>query len=247
MLLNFLYPELEEKWIVRHEGTFYRNYSRDVMELDPEHAEVRLSRDSLLSLLPQGLISPDDELKGGDLAEKHQEIELRKRVLLEAFLPFDSLAFNYRLRAERNIAELLDDKLAWLLKSFAGFDLETVENPYVREMVPLLPLIRLHRGNFGLLRNLLAVLFRCEVTMTERRYSETDSTRSWLPSVRYELLVPDLSSEEFRTLHRDLQPLKSFLEEWFVPMEVRLEIVIKQHGITPKVGEPLTLDYTTDL
>ena len=34
MLLGHLYPELELLWTVRHRGTFYRNYSHDVMDID---------------------------------------------------------------------------------------------------------------------------------------------------------------------------------------------------------------------
>ena len=60
MLLGRLYPELEDRWTAHHDGTFYRNYSRDVMEVEPEIAEVWLSRDSILGLLPQGLISTEE-------------------------------------------------------------------------------------------------------------------------------------------------------------------------------------------
>ena len=60
MLLNLLYPELEDKWIAHHDGTFYRNYSRDVLSLSPEEAEVSLSRDSILGLLPRNLLSPEE-------------------------------------------------------------------------------------------------------------------------------------------------------------------------------------------
>ena len=64
VLLNHLYPELAERWIVKNKGTFYRNYSEDVMRIDEEQGMVALSRDGFLRLLPQGLITTDDELKG---------------------------------------------------------------------------------------------------------------------------------------------------------------------------------------
>ena len=37
MLLGHLYPELELLWTVRHRGTFYRNYSPDVMDILQAH------------------------------------------------------------------------------------------------------------------------------------------------------------------------------------------------------------------
>ena len=41
--------------------------------------------------------------------------------------------------------------------------------------------------------------------------------------------------------------LTAFLSEWFVPMEVRLEIVIKQHQAQSQVDRQLTLDYNAQL
>ena len=103
------------------------------------------------------------------------------------------------------------------------------------------------RGDFGCIRNLLAAVFHCDVTMQERRYSETDSTAQWLPVVRYELLVPGLSGQEFQAMNREIEPLTAFLSEWFMPMEVRLEILVKQHSVSPQVNRELTLDYNTEL
>ena len=247
MLLNLLYPELENRWIAHHDGTFYRNYSHDVLELDQKDNSVRLSRDSILGLLPQGLLSPEDELRSGDLVEKHKALEWKQKLLSEAFLPFDSLTFRRRLRMERSVSELLNGKLAYLLKTYFGFDLAAETNPYVREAAVLLPYIRHRRGDFGLVKNLLESLFQCPVTMKERRYSQLDSTLCWLPAVRYELLIPGLSAQAFRDLSAQLQPLTDFLAEWFMPMELRLEILIKQHGEPRQLDSQWTLDYNTEL
>ena len=121
MLLGYLYPELEDRWTARHEGTFYRNYNQDVLSLDPEAAEVSLSRDSLLALLPQGLLSSEDALKKGDKLEKHKEQERQLIILSEAFRPFDTLAFRRQLKVERQVSDLLDSKLEYLLKTYAGY------------------------------------------------------------------------------------------------------------------------------
>ncbi len=247
MLLNFLYPDLEEKWIAHHDGTFYRNYNRDVLSVDPGEPRVWLSRDSLLRLLPQGLLSPEGELKTGDTEEKHDEIEYRLKVLSEAFLPFDTFTFRRHLKVEHGVSDLLRDKWDHILKTCFGFDLKGEKNPYVRTFAVLLPGIRRWRGDFDLLRSLLADVFRCEVKLLERRYSETDSTKAWLPEVRYELLIPDLSPEEFRTLQADILPLRDFLSEWFVPLDVRLEIIAKHHGASAGLNGQLTLDYNTEL
>ena len=247
MLLNQLYPELQDRWVAHHHGAFYRNYSRDVMELSPEENAVWLSRDGYLELLPQGLISAEDYLRTGDKQEKHKELEQHRRVLGEAFLPIDTFAFRRRLQLERSVSELLDDKLSYVLRTYFGFNLEAQENPYVREVAVLLPYVRQWRGDFGLLKSLLSAVFHCQVLQKEGRYSQTDSTREWLPVMRYELLLPGLSAQEFQTCLQALKPLEDFLGEWFVPAEVRLELVIRQHGMPAQVNSGLTLDYNTEL
>ena len=85
------------------------------------------------------------------------------------------------------------------------------------------------------------------MALTERRYSETDSTKAWLPAVRYELLKPGLAAAEVQALYRDLQPLTDFLQEWFMPVELRLELVVRQRpAMSGQVGD-MTLDYNTEL
>ena len=247
MLLSYLYPELEERWMARHEGTFYRNYSRDVMEVSPDELTVWLSRDGFLDLLPQGVFSREDELRKGDWQEKHKELELRRKVLLEAFLPFDSFGFRRQMQMERSVSALVRDKLDYVLKTYFGFDLAAEENPYVREFAVLLPLSRQWRGDFNLIRSLLKAVFRCEVTFRERRYSHTDSSRQWLPAIRYELLVKDLPADAYNSLQRDVQPLTAFLSEWFMPMEVHLEIAVKHHQAGHPLDQEAILDYNTEL
>ena len=247
MLLNLLYPELEDQWIAHHDGTFYRNYNRDVLEVDEAGKSVRLSRDSILGLLPQGVISPEDDLRGGDLQDKHKELERQQKLLAEAFLPFDSLFFRRQLKLETNVSELLRDKMEYVLGTYFGFDLEAQTNPYVREAAMLLPYVRHRRGDFGLIKALLQDLFRCEVAQKERRYSQVDSTLCWQPVVRYELLIPGLSAQDYCALQEQVQPLADFLSEWFVPMEVRLEILIKQHQEPRQLDSQWTLDYNTEL
>lgn len=252
MLLYYLYPELEVRWKAHSDGTFYRNYSPDILSLDPDAADVSLSRDGFLDLLPQALLSPEDDLrkvnKKTSLAKRHGDLEERLKILGEAFLPFDSLAFRNRMRAERRVSELVGGKLEYLLKTYYGYDLASEENPYVRELAVLLPGARRWRGDVGLFRKLLAAMFHCRVMLYEGRYSGTDSTLDWLPAVRYELQMPDLSAEEYRTLYRDIEGLKAFLSEWFLPMDLRLEIVIRRHGDVQRLdGETLVLEYNTEL
>lgn len=248
MLLNHLYPEMEKEWIAEEKGTFYRNYNRDILAIYPEEKRVELSRDGFLKLLPQGLLSSEDDLRGKkDIAEKTKEVEQRIHQLNEAFLPIDSIHFRRLLKIEHQVADLQNSKVEYLLKQYFGYDLAAEENPYVKAVAILLPYAKQWRGDFLMLRSLIEYLFQCEVEMTEGRYSESDSTIRWVPMVRYDLLIPNLEAEEYRTLSAQLQPFADFITEWFIPAEVVCQVNIKEHGIKQQTNTRLTLDYNTEL
>lgn len=247
MMLNYLYPELEERWIVRNEGTFYRNYNNDALSVSPYSTELSLARDGIMKLLPQGIISPENELRHGDKKEKYKEIERRKRLLKEAFIPVDTVAFRRKLKVEREISELLNEKLEFILKTYFDIDYRKIENPYVKEFATLLPYIRNRRADFGLIKNIMKSLFDCTVRVFTGRYSQTDSTKNWIPLIRYELIIEKLDNAVYNNISQQLDPLRKFISDWFIPVEMRCEIVIKDHKEKPILNNRLTLDYNTQI
>jgi len=247
VLLNYLYPEMEDEWIAHCRGTFFRNYSYDILEVEEDEKKVRLSRDGFVKLLPEGLLARDDELKGENAKEKYKELEFRRELLIEAFMPFDTYVFRKKLVIERQASELLQNKLEFLLKNYFGFDLATVTNPLVKEAAVLLPFVSRWRGDFGFVSNLLGALMNCEVEMYMGRYSHIDTTICWLPKVRYELLISGLSSEEYRQLDETMQPLREFIIEWLIPFDVKCEMVIKEHKSPQRTNTRITLGYNSEL
>ncbi len=247
MWLNLLYPEEADKWIVKDKGTFYRNYTPDILSIDEKTYEVSLSRDGFTKLLPQGLITTDDELKGEDFSDKYEELAKRKRLLQEVFKPIDSFTFRRRLFIESKVSQLLDDKTGYLLRKFYHLDISKEQNPYVKLLAMILPYISKLRANFGLVRDLLQTLIGCEVEMTTGRYSEKDTTRYWLPWLKYDLLIDNLTNSQYNELRQDILGLEQFINEWFMPFDVKCNLRIKQHGYPCKAGENLTLDYNTEL
>lgn len=247
LLLNYLYPEMEQEWIADDKGSFFRNYNRDILELYTDEKRVELSRDGFLKLLPPGLLSDEEDLKSKDAVSKSKEVERRMHLLNEAFLPIDTMHFRQSLQIERQVSELQSTKVEYLLKEYFGFDLAAEKNPYVKAAAVLLPYAKQWRGDFPALRRLIEVLFDCEVEMTEGRYSESDSTIRWVPMIRYDLLIPNLETEEYKALSSQLQPFADFIREWFIPAEVVCQVNIKEHGQTQQTNTRLTLDYNTEL
>lgn len=247
MLLEYLYPELSDKWVAHHEGTFFRNYNNDALEISPATAEAFLARDGFLNLLPQGYISPENELKVKNKQEKLKEIEQRKKLLKAAFLPIDAFNFRKRLKIERVTSDLLNKKIEYILRVYFGIELEKLENYYIREMAMMLPFVRKWRGDFGLIKSLMSSIFECDVNLFVGRYSHSDSTVAWLPYLRFELMINDLDSEGFIKLMEGIAPFSSFLAEWFLPAEIYLDIEVKSDIQNSRLQPPLILGYNSEI
>lgn len=248
LLLNYLYPEMAEEWIAEDKGSFYRNYNQDILALYPDEKRVELSRDGFMKLLPQGLITNEDDLrKAKDIPAKAKELERKTHLLNEAFLPLDVLHFRRSLRMERQVAELLSGKMEYILKEYFGFDLAKEQNPYIKAMAVLLPFAKQWRGDFKRIQSILETMFGCKVTLTEGRYSESDSTVRWTPLVRYDLLIAGLDAESYKALYASLQPFAEFLREWFIPAEVVCQVNIKEYGQDQRTNTRLTLNYNTEI
>ncbi len=247
VLLNYLYPEMENEWFAQCKGTFYRNYNQDILWLDLEEGKVQLTRDGFLRLLPEGLITKNDDLQGEDVSEKFKQLEWRKELLNESFAPFDTYVFHKKLTIERHTSELLDQKLDFLLKKYFDFDMAAEKSPLVREAAVLLPYVSRWRGDFGFVSNLLGALMNCEVEMSVGRYSHLDTTVCWLPEVRYQLLIPGLTREEYLQQTENLQPLIAFVKERFIPFDVSCRISIREHLVTKEWAGSMTLNYNTEV
>lgn len=248
MLLNYLFPEMDGQWLADNKGSFYRNYNSDILALYANEKRVELSRDGFLKLLPQGLIGEDNELRNAkDVQEKSKELEQRKHLLHEAFLPLDTLHFRRYMQIEQKVAALLSDKMEYILKQYFDFNLATEQNHYVRSLAVLMPFAKNIRANMQMLRHILSTLLGCQVIMTQGRYSESDSTRCWMPMVRYDLIMPGLDAETYKARSAELEPLANFIREWFIPAEVYCQIKIKEYGQPQRTNMRLTLNYNTEV
>jgi hypothetical protein len=247
MLLHYLYPEMDNRWTVEYQGTFYRNYNCDLIAYDTESGLVEVARDSFVKLLPTGMLFPESSLKGRGLREKADRLKERRRLLLDLFQPIDNVAFKRQMSMEREVAALLDSRLHYVLSTYFHYDLKAEQNVYIRQMAGLLPMVRNIRGDYLTIRNLLSVMFGCEVTCTTGRHSDTDHTRCWMIKVTYELLIEGLDAEGYGLLTKDVEELRQFMKEWFVPFDTECFISVKWHKQGRNDTEHWLLDYNTEL
>ena len=97
-LLNYLYPDQTDQWQAECAGTFYRNYSPDILSIEKDKTTVRLARDGFLRLLPQGIIAPDNALKGKDFEQKYEQLKKKEELLKDLFKPILQIPSSHRKR-----------------------------------------------------------------------------------------------------------------------------------------------------
>lgn len=228
-LLNYLYPELRHEWSTVMRGTFYRNYSDDIIRMDMDTKYLELSRDGFLQLLPSGLLSPENERTSNE--KVHRRVELLK----EAFAPIDTFRFNSSMNIERNVAELLDEEQSYILKEFFDYDPDADTNDYCRQAATLLPYSSRLRGDIHFVRNMIKAITGHEVKMKQTAWSDTDNSRHWMPKVRYDVMIDGLTPELYRQEMDKLQPLAEMITDRFLPFDMVVEIGIKGDNKNRKV------------
>lgn len=224
MLLNYLYPEKTDVWIVHHHGSFDRGYSAELLDVDAENNIVEIARNGFLDLLPKEMIAPESEyMKGADFEEVRRRINMTK----EAFLPIDVFAFRDNMKLEREAAEILDARFSFLLKNYFGIDLAEIRNPYLKTAVTLLPSVAKHRGNLKYVQSMLRTVMKREVEMEVMKSSNVDRPKAWLPMVRYDIIAEGLDREKYLKMKEEVNELAQFIDDWYIGVEVILRIRIR--------------------
>ena len=235
MLLGHLYPELELLWTVRHRGTFYRNYSPDVMDIDEENMSVDIARDGLLKLIPPALLTGDFELTNTDAKGKNHTTSFKSRyeamkqrlhLLDEAFLPIDTFRFRTRLATERHLEAILS----------------TGTDELVKKAAMLMPYLNKRRGDVRYVKRILETIAGHKVRMRQSAYSDTDNSRYWIQKVDFDIHVDGLDTESYRKEETRLKPLTEFLSEYFIPVDI-----ICNFNIVGKNKENKLLNYNSNV
>lgn len=240
-LLSTLYPEHEGLWNVFCDGTFYRNYTADIISLYPEINEVHISRDGILKLLPSAMLGDESELLSGEKTAKWEAMNQRIELLKTAYRPFDSHFFNESLKLEQETARILGKREEFILQQLFGLDINSITNPVVKVFACLLPYVEILRGNIPFIATLLAELTSSHVDIQYGRYSHDDDTLGCVPSLKLQIRIDNLEQERFCELYAQLAELETFLISHFIPFDTHFEICL-----VGKATEQL-LDYDTIL
>jgi len=236
--------------VVEPSGIFNRNYDEDLVAIDgdDEYSKkmtVRLSRDSIFHILPQGLFFNENTLKelskqnaSDKLKHEAERILKEKRKILSFFQPFDTTYFRLRFDFEKMMNETSANRLQILFDELFDVFRIDLDNALIRKIIPLLPLASEIRGNKYAMREVLkAVFFPAHVDIRTLKKSK----------LSVNLFIEELSASQFRDLIKEAEAFNRFFHEWFIPVDMDYELKIKDKNERFVLGKSMTLDYNTHI
>ncbi|MCF0166738.1 MAG: hypothetical protein HUJ89_06240 [Bacteroidales bacterium] len=243
-LLNTLFPERRGQWIARYDGTFYRNYNRDAMQVNEKTGEVSLSRDGLFALLPEGMVTSENALRTKDYKGTWQEMSRRVQVLKEACVPIDTFLFRESMIIENRLQENMDIYWDAFVQAIFDVDVQGIENPLIRNFARMLPFVEELRGDYRAIAKLLGYMLDRPVSLKDSVYSMDEAVGNIYPELIFRVEAPGLDEEQFRELYELVHPLQDFIKEYYVDFNVRFSIEIRdtrEAGATEK--DEKLIDY----
>jgi len=241
------------------QSVFSRNYYNDIIGIEQEDVVdksllyIKLSRDSLFHILPEGLFFREDELRKV-AKEKNTEkfkaleekIKHKKQTILTLFYPFDKTYFGLRFDLEQKLNELAENKTSLLINKLFNIYQIDEKNDLIRRIIPLLPLASEIRSNKIIWRDILKSIFfpaNVDIRIVEKR--NADGVKRNI--VKTTIHVEKLSNKEFKELKKDVDVFAHFFYEWFIPVDMGYEFKVKDVKERFVLGKDLTLDYNTQL
>jgi hypothetical protein len=243
------------------QGVFSRNFLNDIIYMDQDTGasdenllNIKLSRDSIFHILPEGLFFREDALRK---VQKEKNVEKfkalsekiirEKQKLLDFFYPFDKTYFQLRFDLERNLNKLAENKTSIIMDEL--FDVFQIDekNDFIRKTIPLIPLASEIRSNKMIWKDLFKSIFYpadVDVRIAEKHHSATGEMRRIVKTILY---IEKLSNREFKKIKKDIDVFAHFFYEWFVPIDMGYEFKIKDKKELFVLGKEMTLDYNTQM
>lgn len=253
VLLNYLYPERQDDWIVEQKGAFFRNYQNDLLKIDLENNKLSLSRDNFIKLLPENVLfgkgSMNSRARKSRREKQVKEDRENYENLSVLFSAIDTFRFRDSLEYEAYFSSLSESRVAILLKEIYGYDYEGEQNRYIKRMSHLLLRSDKLKGNMEMIREFLEALLSeemsCVVEKDLGEYRGNDRIGCFLSEVTYHVIIPGLDMDSYRVLKQELTPLFDFIKEWFVPVGLETRFIISDNKDNDALSTRSILGYNT--
>ena len=247
--LNVCFPgEIPEQVVTN--GIFYSNYCEDLLEVETMEGRahrIKLSRDGLFHLLPEALFFNDNRLQDPKL--KAMPVKAEKERVMTFFEPFDLAYFQVGLGLDQTTSQLEACTVNSLVKEIYDVDVQSIQNPFVRQMAPFLLQASTIRGDFPLIGKLMASIigFHTEIKPVVRKLEQPDEPQKEMCVARVLFYIPDLSNSEYARRYEELGEFVNFVADWFFPFNQAFEYAIKDNTHPFVLDGTMTLDYNTYL
>jgi len=245
--------------LVEPQGVFSRNYNDDIISFEVSDEiknkyTLRLSRDSVFHILPEGLFFVENKLR--ELAKKNdtdkfkqeeERITREKKRICLFFQPFDTVYFRLRFELEQKLNDLTKNRIRVLIdKLFDVFPLQT-DNRLIRKIIPLIPFASEIRGNTRLMKDVLKAVFY-PTTMIDIFLIKKRKVTGVMGNVLSIIVhIEKLSATQFMNLQMEANVFAPFFYEWFIPVDLDYQLKIKDTREPFVLGKAMTLDYNTYL
>ena len=245
-----LYDGLEG-YSVRKTGAAGKGYCPDLLSVEPRLHTAELSRNGLMRMLPEALFFWEDWLRSAtNHDEKKSRIEILKRQKSNYetyFEAFDTLFFRQEIAAQKAVDNVEESREALLLKEVYGIDISRMRNPYLRKLALLLLDADTIKGNLPMLAFCARAILCERVTYQIANHVEEEVSPMVYRRVTFIVHVEGLTNEEYRARMEQYEEFFRFLEQWFLPYDCEMDYCLKDYRQRFVLGDPLTLDYNTQL
>lgn len=255
VLLNYLYPERGDSWIVEYEGAFFRNYQNDLLSIDLENNKLSLSRDNFIKLLPESTLFRKEVINKKKVSS-HRSKQIKEdranyEDLCGIFSAVDTFRFREALGYEAFFSSLSEDKVAILLKEIYGYDYEKEPNKYVKKIAHLILRNDKIKGDMEVIREFLESLLSeeliCKVKKELGEYRGNGRAGCFLSQVTYYVFISGLEKDTYEQLNQELMPLFDFIKEWFVPAYIETDFIIVDNKDNDALSTRSLLGYNTKI
>lgn len=248
------------KIIVKHQGLFARNYSKDIsdvyLDMINDILVFSVSRDSLYDTLPEGLFH---HVFAGNSNRELEKLKQEENNARKFFLPFDNEFFYQNIKLEIELRKFFRNPGYFFQKLFF-FD-QTIPDKFIKKLTSYLLFANNIIGDLEMTAHCLSDIIG-EKVETQKYYLTANNTESEIeddhflrgPSLGDNFICGDFSSEgkyfwEFSITLNDEHTIKNYIEqedgymqklikvfyEYFVPYEIEAKTKIICNKTVPLV------------
>ncbi|MCH6234204.1 type VI secretion system baseplate subunit TssG [Cognataquiflexum rubidum] len=221
---------INDQFVVSNSGAFKRTFQKDILEIsleeDKTHKEyinIKLNREGIYDLLPEGIFHHSTDLKRGVIGTHEMALQVRKNKKIEAecrkfFAPLENSIFAQKLNIESEEYSLIKGldfgEMDFDLMGFYGLPLD-LPKEFIQGFLRIMPHKHLVSGDYKLAENVLSMIIKHPV---EFRFIQDSN----IPNIKYER---NINFGDFGKLGTE-----TILGDWIQSSDQKIEVKVGPIG-----------------